>query len=215
MHAHCDEVGRRQRLSIVVSADDDCHPPNRVTALTLFRIMQEALHNAAEHGQARQAVVTLKRTDGRLRLTVGDDGAGFDVAASRGGLGLVSMEERARLAGGCVQVHSEVGRGTTIRVDVPFDLIGDGDPPITDRESGGLGRSAAGPLGPGRDEHATVTAGRQQQAVAAFRERVDRWTDWRLAWLERKAVVAEIGLPTPHRSAGRATADDASTTNGR
>jgi signal transduction histidine kinase len=144
MRAHCDELGRRHQLTITVSADDDCHPPHRVTALSLFRIVQEALHNAVEHGRARRAAVSLSRTADRLTLTVTDDGSGFDVAASRarGGLGLVSVEERARLARGCVRIRSEPGRGTTIEVDVPFDLEAGPSSPSTETESDGLGRAA-------------------------------------------------------------------------
>jgi signal transduction histidine kinase len=124
IRAHCDEFGRRHRLRILVDAEGDVEPPHRITALALFRIMQEALHNAAQHGRARQAQVSVARVDGRLTLTVSDDGCGFDVAGTRGrgGLGLVSIEERARLAKGRVRISSEQGSGTTIEADVPFDL---------------------------------------------------------------------------------------------
>jgi signal transduction histidine kinase len=124
IRAHCTEYSRRHQVEISLSAEGDCKPPHRTTALSLFRIVQEALRNAAEHGRAREVAISLSRSDGRLTLTVSDDGAGFDVVAARarGGLGLVSIEERARMAKGSVSIRSEPGRGTRIEATVPFDL---------------------------------------------------------------------------------------------
>jgi NarL family two-component system sensor histidine kinase LiaS len=87
----------------------------------LFRIAQEALRNASRHGRARRASVSLTRQNTHLTLTVADDGDGFDLARVRtnGGLGLVSIEERARLLEGEAAVRSAPRQGTTIEVRVP------------------------------------------------------------------------------------------------
>jgi signal transduction histidine kinase len=85
----------------------------------LFRIAQESLRNAVVHGDAKRLQVSLARSGEHIELTVTDDGCGFDVEAVRrtsSGLGLVSMEERARGIGADVQIVSGVRQGTTIRV---------------------------------------------------------------------------------------------------
>jgi signal transduction histidine kinase len=88
----------------------------------VFRIAQEALNNALRHAEAERIELRLAGRDGRLTLTVADDGAGFDPAApgvrSRR-LGLTSMEERARALGGTLAVVSRPGDGTTVTLEVP------------------------------------------------------------------------------------------------
>jgi signal transduction histidine kinase len=85
-----------------------------------YRIAQEALNNATRHASARQIRIRVERNDGLLTLEVRDDGTGFDMDAARkkaiksGSLGLISMEERAQLAGGKFEARSVVGSGTTI-----------------------------------------------------------------------------------------------------
>jgi signal transduction histidine kinase len=87
----------------------------------VFRIAQEALQNALRHADAARLEVDLEAGDGRLRLTVRDDGVGFDPQASgirSRRLGLTSMEERAEAIGGTLAIESRVGEGTTVRLEV-------------------------------------------------------------------------------------------------
>jgi signal transduction histidine kinase len=88
----------------------------------VLRIAQEALNNALRHADAERIELRLQARDGRLTLTVADDGVGFDPAApgvrSRR-LGLTSMEERARALGGSLAVVSRPGDGTTVTLEVP------------------------------------------------------------------------------------------------
>jgi two-component system sensor histidine kinase UhpB len=121
LQAQCAEVERQHRVRVKFFGDGDVEPASGLVALSLFRIAQEALRNSAIHGRARHASVSLSRTDSELTLAVGDDGEGFDPVAARerGGLGLVSIEERARLMKGAMTIRSEPGRGTTIEVRVP------------------------------------------------------------------------------------------------
>ena len=87
----------------------------------VFRIAQEAVHNALRHAAAEHIEVTLDARDGALALTVADDGAGFDAAAPAlraRRLGLTSMEERARALGGTLAVESRPGAGTRVRLEV-------------------------------------------------------------------------------------------------
>ena len=89
----------------------------------IYRIVHEALRNAARHGGAREAWVTTRYDDGSVLVEIEDRGAGFDPEAprppGRGGLGLLTMGERAMLVGGSVAVESQPGRGALVRVRIP------------------------------------------------------------------------------------------------
>ena len=91
-----------------------------------FRIAQEALTNVVKHAKARAVTVEVSQNGGQLHLSVRDDGVGFDVASVReqavrgASLGLLSMEERATLAGGGLEYHSTPGRGTEVHAWFPL-----------------------------------------------------------------------------------------------
>jgi signal transduction histidine kinase len=85
----------------------------------LYRITQEALTNARKHGGARRALIEIQDHDDYLRLTVRDDGNGFDPHAKTDGFGLHIMRERAELLGGTLKINSEPGRGVQITADLP------------------------------------------------------------------------------------------------
>jgi signal transduction histidine kinase len=89
------------------------------TEVVLLRVCQEALANVRKHAGARQVSVRLSYADAGVRLTVADDGAGFDTSHVNGGYGLRGMRERVRQVGGTIQVRSAVGAGTEISVEVP------------------------------------------------------------------------------------------------
>lgn len=98
--------------------------------LTLFRIVQEAITNIEKHSSARNVKLTIDFHDATVTVTVEDDGIGFDVASvpndgnETRGLGLLGMRERANLAGGSLQIESQVGHGT--RVEVIMLIVTDG-----------------------------------------------------------------------------------------
>lgn len=88
----------------------------------LLRILHEALTNAVRHGGATRMLVKLRAANRATRLTVTDDGAGFDVRGAlemRRGLGLTSMSERAEILGGSVWISSRAGAGTVVEVELP------------------------------------------------------------------------------------------------
>jgi two-component system, NarL family, sensor kinase len=94
--------------------------PLRVEA-ELLRIAQEALTNVRKHAAAREVEVTLRRAGGRLHLSIRDDGRGFrSRTRSDAGVGILGMQERARLVGGFLRVQSHPGRGTIVQVSVPL-----------------------------------------------------------------------------------------------
>ncbi|MDX6379288.1 MAG: hypothetical protein QOI57_312 [Rubrobacteraceae bacterium] len=89
------------------------------TSRELFRIIQEALTNTRRHSAARHVRVTLGITGDEVWAEVSDDGKGFDPGATRGGMGLTAMQERAFLLGGNLEVIAEPGEGTRVRLRVP------------------------------------------------------------------------------------------------
>ena len=122
MNSFCCELAERQNLQIDFSHDDLPKAVSSEVSLCLFRIMQEALHNAAKHSNVRHIEVKLGCSVDHLHLTVSDRGTGFDVetAMNKGGLGLISMRERVRLVNGAIVIESKPMAGTTIQVRVPF-----------------------------------------------------------------------------------------------
>jgi signal transduction histidine kinase len=87
--------------------------------LAIYRIVQEALTNAAKHGRARRAVIEIREEAEMVHLTVRDDGVGFDPEAATGGFGLMGIRERLDLLGGELVIDSAPGRGTLIRARIP------------------------------------------------------------------------------------------------
>src|SRR2546425_3671037 len=96
------------------------------TELTLYRILQEALKNVETHARARHVTVRLMQHGAFVQLVINDDGIGFDPdhhpakRKAKGGLGLLSMRERATYAGGALKVKSARGAGTEIEVRIPL-----------------------------------------------------------------------------------------------
>lgn len=84
-----------------------------------YRIVQEAITNARKHGHASHVRVDIEDDDTTVRITVTDDGDGFDPQASHDGFGLLGMRERTNLLGGQLTVHSAPGNGTTVQASMP------------------------------------------------------------------------------------------------
>jgi signal transduction histidine kinase len=82
----------------------------------LFHIALEALNNTLRHAQATEVTVNLNADNGRLKMTVLDNGVGFDPAAPSLGLGLVTMQERVGSIGGTVSIRSTPQEGTTVEI---------------------------------------------------------------------------------------------------
>ena len=91
--------------------------------LVMFRIAQEALNNVRRHAKASEVSITVESGTGNVRMTITDNGKGFSLSkltgelAREGKLGVLGMEERARLIGGNLEIKSEPGKGTTITVE--------------------------------------------------------------------------------------------------
>lgn len=122
----CYDYGARTQLAIAYSGLELPELPTAV-ALSIYRLVQEALTNIVKHADARQAKVKLSRDDNHLCVEVVDDGQGFvpDTEAEnlrrRGGIGLVNMRERAELLGGTLEIDTSPGRGTRLLARIPVD----------------------------------------------------------------------------------------------
>jgi len=115
------EIARDCRLAVQVQVGQGSEDVEPAVALTLYRVAQEALRNVQKHAGANGILVTTWRNGEEITLEVADDGRGFqaDYPGDHVGLGLTSMRERVRLAGGEFRVLSEPGRGTVVSARVP------------------------------------------------------------------------------------------------
>jgi PAS domain S-box-containing protein len=127
LESHCAEFQEQHGIDVSFGTMEDLNSISADAALCLFRAAQEALRNIAKHAGARRTQVALSHENGELTLTIVDDGKGFDTAQVRragGGLGLLSIEERARLLHGSVRIETAAERGTTMRVALPATPLG-------------------------------------------------------------------------------------------
>lgn len=117
----CNEFSERQRMEVDFRSDVHTPLPSDI-GLCLFRILQEGLHNAVKHSGVKSVEVKIAESSSEVQLTIHDSGKGFDVEAVRQGkgLGLTSMQERARLLNGTIAFASKPAGGTTIRVCLPL-----------------------------------------------------------------------------------------------
>jgi signal transduction histidine kinase len=110
-------------IHIEIAAEDLCVPEE--TALSIYRIAQEALHNAIQHADASEIAVRLTQYPDRLRMTITDDGRGIPNGAdlrrfvAEGHLGLAGMRERAAMIGGHLDIQSAPDYGTVVILKVP------------------------------------------------------------------------------------------------
>ncbi|MFZ1154488.1 MAG: GAF domain-containing sensor histidine kinase [Solirubrobacteraceae bacterium] len=120
-------------VNIELPPEETRHIPEIETAM--YRIVQEALTNAAKHGKAKRAVVEVHEDETNIRVSVRDDGAGFDPSEHTDGFGLLGMQERAHLLEGTLQINSSPERGTTIEASFPTQRLpeenAEGDPQPT------------------------------------------------------------------------------------
>ena len=118
----CGEFSRQHEIIIEFSERNVPNPLPKDVSLCLFRIAQEALHNALKYSGVNQFAVDLFGTDDAVQLVVSDAGAGFDVETVKKncGLGLLSMQERVHLVHGSFSIESQPWQGTKIIAVVPL-----------------------------------------------------------------------------------------------
>jgi len=122
IESHCREFSRQYKITVECCCEEIPQDLEGLLALSLLRIVQEALHNCAKHSQAKIIQVAVHGSPSELSLLIADDGVGFDLEDARlaPGLGLISMRERVYLAGGEFKITSQPGEGTCISARIPL-----------------------------------------------------------------------------------------------
>jgi len=116
------ETARRTSMKVRVDAEDvsDDLPDDYRTCI--YRVVQEALHNATRHSKAAHARVVVKREQGQISVAIEDDGTGFDSRHDKG-MGILGMEERVRHLGGKFHIESQPGHGTKVSILLPVQAV--------------------------------------------------------------------------------------------
>ena len=121
MKSWCREFGERQKMEVDFRSESAGPLPLEI-GLSLFRVLQEALHNVVKHSEVKRVEVQVAESANEVHLMIRDSGVGFDIEAAKQGrgLGLTSMQERIRLVSGSIAIESKPMGGTTIHVRVPL-----------------------------------------------------------------------------------------------
>ncbi|MGH9783674.1 MAG: PAS domain-containing sensor histidine kinase [Terriglobia bacterium] len=124
LRAECGAFSRQYNVPVRFEPSAVPEGLSPAVSLGLYRIAQESLRNVGKHARATAVSVTLatiKGSEEEIRLVIEDNGSGFDLEQIKGrrGLGLVSMEERARLVEGSLTIRSQPGLGTTVEAGIP------------------------------------------------------------------------------------------------
>ena len=122
MRLFCREFAEQHRFDVEFQTTDISRPLPSNISLSLFRILQEALHNTAKHSGVRHCRVRLWEALGWVHMVVSDEGKGFDPSSTteNRGIGLITMQERVSLVDGELRIESHPGSGTTLHVRVPI-----------------------------------------------------------------------------------------------
>jgi two-component system sensor histidine kinase UhpB len=112
------EFEKRSQIPVQFTSTEKELEISPAVATGLFRIFQESLTNIGRHAEAKTIVASLEKVSNELVLTVTDDGKGFISDKQRKTMGLLGMHERALSIGGKLEILSELGKGTTIRITV-------------------------------------------------------------------------------------------------
>lgn len=125
---HTRDFSRRYNVRVFLTVEGDVDRLPEPHRTCVYRVVQEALTNCAKHAHATRVDVRLRDADGRLLLSISDDGVGVETAEERrAGMGLVGIEERVREIEGVVSIHSRPGAGTRLDVDIPVPPAREGD----------------------------------------------------------------------------------------
>jgi signal transduction histidine kinase len=114
-------ISQNCRVRSTVKANGASLPVSAPVAAQLYRIAQEAVRNAVEHGAAREVLIQLTFGHRNMVLTVQDDGQGFDTKSNGHGMGLRIMRYRAQCIGGLCEVHAGPTQGTIVHCRVPLE----------------------------------------------------------------------------------------------
>lgn len=113
------EISRRSDMEVDVQSERVSENLSDEIKVCVYRLVQEALNNAASHARAKHANVTVVQDAQRIHVTIADNGSGFDPTRSRG-MGILGMEERVRRLGGTLGIESAPGKGAILKAELPL-----------------------------------------------------------------------------------------------
>jgi signal transduction histidine kinase len=116
------EISRRSDMEVEVHSENVSETLGDETKVTVYRLVQEALNNAATHASAKNAKVTIAQNSHKIAVEIIDDGHGFDPGRQRG-MGILGMEERVRRLGGTLTIESAPGKGATVKAELPLHKV--------------------------------------------------------------------------------------------
>lgn len=116
------EISRRSDVEVEVHSENVSEDLGDDTKVTVYRLAQEALNNAATHAGAKNAKVSLAQNSELIMVEITDDGHGFDPKRQRG-MGILGMEERVRRSGGTLTIDSAPGKGAKVKAELPLHKI--------------------------------------------------------------------------------------------
>jgi signal transduction histidine kinase len=120
---YCEQITAHDQLQIDLQFHGAFDQLTKATELMLYRIIQELLQNILKHANATHAVVQLREYEGKLSLTVEDNGEGFDTEAQSGGFGLLNLRYRVAALQGHISIMSAKGRHTTIHLEFELENL--------------------------------------------------------------------------------------------
>jgi signal transduction histidine kinase len=113
------EISRRSDMEVEVHSENVSEELGDEMKVTIYRLVQEALNNAASHASAKSAKVTVFQSPDKIIVEITDAGHGFDPKRQRG-MGILGMEERVRRLGGTLTIESASGKGATVKAELPL-----------------------------------------------------------------------------------------------
>ena len=122
IETECRNFSRLREIPITLDLDDTLKDLSKEISLCIYRILQEGLRNIIKHAGATDIQVRLFKENDFVQFLLRDDGIGFDPASTNEnpGLGLASMTERTRLIDGDLSIESRPGKGTVIKLRIPY-----------------------------------------------------------------------------------------------
>jgi signal transduction histidine kinase len=129
---YTDEFSNRTGITVDFVSSEDVEKLNSEQKLTLYRVIQEGLTNVMIHARAKRVIINISRPNSTIHMKIQDDGRGFDVSivqnpspGSKVPFGLLGMQERIKLVRGEFTIASEIGKGTSIDVEIPLQQNSD------------------------------------------------------------------------------------------
>lgn len=116
---HIDQFRNRSGLNCTLTMNRDEFDLDNRLAITIFRVIQEALTNVSRHAFASQVTICLEETEDRIYISVEDNGCGFDPGLGKKTFGLIGMQERIKMFNGEIEIIAKAGHGTYIRASLP------------------------------------------------------------------------------------------------